>query len=300
MLRSCQQEYKADRCADYRTLAPPVVQEEGQTRSAILIVPGFGGWTGLYSDMVSALRDRGHPEVAVVPVSTHEWLPNAFAGRSFAWYLSRVQAELTRLFNRHGPVSVIAHSQGGVLALILLGSQPYDGVIYNGAAKAEALVTLGTGFTSAEDYPFRDVFGWQERRSNEAPLPADLPAHEADQIRKRSLAFAKYYYPDASRLPDVRIACVAGCCEEGQRRGLGLDQLRSWIYETYSLTSYRVSLKRSQVVGDGVTPTCLTMLPGSSGVIIFEGVRHMNIFPFYGLPWYGSPEVVAVWDKCLR
>ena len=26
---------------------------------------------------------------------------------------------------------------------------------------AEALVTLGTGFTSAEDYPFRDVFGWQ-------------------------------------------------------------------------------------------------------------------------------------------
>lgn len=34
-------------------------------------------------------------------------------------------------------------------------------MIYNGAAKAEALVTLGTGFTSAEDYPFRDVFGWQ-------------------------------------------------------------------------------------------------------------------------------------------
>ena len=68
--------------------------------------------------------------VAVVPVSTHEWLPNAFAGRSFAWYLSRVQAELTRLFDRHGPVSVIAHSQGGVLALILLGSQPCDGELW--------------------------------------------------------------------------------------------------------------------------------------------------------------------------
>lgn len=67
-----------------------------------------------------------------------------------------------------------------------------------------------------------------------------------------------------------------------------------------SLVLCQVSLKRSQVVGDGVTPTCLTMLPGSSGVIILEGVRHMNILPFYGLPWYGSPEVVALWDKCLR
>ncbi len=68
--------------------------------------------------------------VAVVPVSTHEWLPNALAGRSFAWYLSRVKNELTGLFNRHGPVSVIAHSQGGVLAMILLGSQPYDGELF--------------------------------------------------------------------------------------------------------------------------------------------------------------------------
>ena len=45
------------------------------------------------------------------------------------------------------------------------------------------------------------------------PLPVDLPPQEADQIGKHSLAFAHYYYPDASHIPDVRIACVAGCCE---------------------------------------------------------------------------------------
>lgn len=60
-------------------------------------------------------------------MSTHEWLPHAFAGRSFTWYLLRVIAELDRLFERHRSVSVVAHSQGGVLALILLGSHLYDG-----------------------------------------------------------------------------------------------------------------------------------------------------------------------------
>lgn len=65
--------------------------------------------------------------MAVVGVSTHEWLPHAFAGRSFTWYLLRVIAELDRLFERHRSVSVVAHSQGGVLALILLGSHLYDG-----------------------------------------------------------------------------------------------------------------------------------------------------------------------------
>ncbi len=68
--------------------------------------------------------------VTVVPVSTHEWLPNVFAGQSFAWYLSRVLTQLDRLFERHGLVSLVAHSQGGVLALILLGSQPYDGKLW--------------------------------------------------------------------------------------------------------------------------------------------------------------------------
>lgn len=62
----------------------------------------------------------------------------------------------------------------------------------------------------------------------------------------------------------------------------------------------QVSLKHSSVVGDGVTPTCLAILPGASGQIILPDVRHMNSFPFYGLPWYGSRDVVAVWDKCLR
>lgn len=46
-------------------------------------------------------------------------------------------------------------------------------------------------------------------------------------------------------LHDVYCAC---CLQEGQRRGLGLEQLRSWIYETYSLTSYRVKLHLTQQV----------------------------------------------------
>ena len=76
----------------------------------------------------------------------------------------------------------------------------------------------------------------------------------------------------------------------------------AWLstLETFTLAVAQVSLRQSGAVGDGVAPTCLAILPGAAGVIILPDVRHMNIFPFYGLPWYGSPEVVAAWDKVLR
>ncbi len=67
--------------------------------------------------------------MATVQVSTHEWVPNAFTGRSFAWYLCRVHRAIESLFLAHGPVSLVAHSQGGVLALICLGLHKYDGAI---------------------------------------------------------------------------------------------------------------------------------------------------------------------------
>ena len=67
--------------------------------------------------------------VATVQVSTLEWIPNAFTGRSFAWYLCRVYSEIERLFLAHGSVSLVAHSQGGILALICLGPHRYDGML---------------------------------------------------------------------------------------------------------------------------------------------------------------------------
>ena len=67
--------------------------------------------------------------VATVQVSTLEWLPNAFTGRSFAWYLCRMYSEIERLFLAHGSVSLVAHSQGGILALICLGPHRYDGTL---------------------------------------------------------------------------------------------------------------------------------------------------------------------------
>lgn len=65
--------------------------------------------------------------MVTVQVSTHEWLLSLFAGRSFAWYLRRVYTALETLHREHGPVSLVAHSQGGVLALICIGPQTYDG-----------------------------------------------------------------------------------------------------------------------------------------------------------------------------
>jgi pimeloyl-ACP methyl ester carboxylesterase len=77
--------------------------------------------------ILSSLISRA--AVATVQVSTLEWVPNAFTGRSFAWYLCRVYREIERLFLAHGPVSLVAHSQGGILALICLGPHRYDGAL---------------------------------------------------------------------------------------------------------------------------------------------------------------------------
>ena len=61
----------------------------------------------------------------------------------------------------------------------------------------------------------------------------------------------------------------------------------------------QVYLERtSEDAGDGVTPLCLAIWPKAEAVIL-GGVRHMNIFPFFGQQWYGSPEVVGVWDRFL-
>ena len=54
----------------------------------------------------------------------------------------------------------------------------------------------------------------------------------------------------------------------------------------------------SETAGDGVTPLCQALWPKAEAVILKE-VRHMNIFPFYGQQWYGSPGVVDVWDTYL-
>lgn len=69
--------------------------------------------------------------VATVQVGMLEWVPNAFTGCSFSWYLRRVYRAIEALYLAHGPISLVAHSQGGIMALICLGPHRYDGAVLN-------------------------------------------------------------------------------------------------------------------------------------------------------------------------
>jgi hypothetical protein len=63
--------------------------------------------------------------VAVVPITLYDWVP-AVSGGAFDFYLEKVDATLGAV-GGGDKVALVAHSAGGWLARIFLGSVPYNG-----------------------------------------------------------------------------------------------------------------------------------------------------------------------------
>lgn len=118
----------------------------------MLVLPGFLFSSNQYKQLVGDLRAKGFA-AEVVQTSLVDWAP-VLAGRSFEWYLARLDALLQRLYNQHGRVALLGHSAGGWIARILLGTEAYQGIRYCRAAQVHTLLTLGTPHLSIEAYPF--------------------------------------------------------------------------------------------------------------------------------------------------
>jgi hypothetical protein len=115
----------------------------------IVILGGFLIDPPAYAPMVQRLGQLSGQPVQLVPVGKAEWTLTVFA---FAWarILDRVARTVNDLAARSptGRVTLIGHSSGGIMLRLFLDDAPFQGRRYDGRARADTLVMLGSPHTA--------------------------------------------------------------------------------------------------------------------------------------------------------
>jgi triacylglycerol esterase/lipase EstA (alpha/beta hydrolase family) len=166
-----------------------------------IILPGYLAGASDYFDLKRSLVDLGFQTV-IVPLAWWEWLPTV-GGRSIAPILEKLDQTVKQVCQEFqvSQVNLIAHSAGGWLARIYMGTVPYYERVWGGHPQVANLITLGT--------PHRSQEPWT----------------------KRNLDFVNDHYPGAFH-PTVQYVCVAG------KSVYGIKKLGQWLaYSSYELTS---------------------------------------------------------------
>lgn len=133
------------------------------TGQPILILGGFLITGEAYAPMCRWLEANNHGQpVRLVPASRFDWL---FTVGAWGWrrLLDRTAALARELAaaSPTGRITLIGHSSGGVMLRLFLGSEPFAGRIYGGAALADCLICLGSPHTARRATPLRQ---WVDRR----------------------------------------------------------------------------------------------------------------------------------------
>ena len=125
-------------------------------QNPIVIIPGVLFWDSLYDIMKDALvvylpREK----IAVVPISLLDWVgfppsPERSTNRVMK-ALDGTVREMERKFPGE-PVTLVAHSGGGTVALVYLLEKPFQGDVYHPGSRVRKLITLGTPFSTHEHY----------------------------------------------------------------------------------------------------------------------------------------------------
>jgi len=164
-----------------------------------IILPGYLAGASDYVALKRSLEELGFKAV-IVPLAWWDWLPTV-GGRSIAPILAKLDQTIQQVCQEGSQVNLIAHSAGGWLARIYMGTVPYYDQIWGGYTRIANLITLGT--------PHRSQEPWT----------------------KRNLDFVNNNYPGAFHA-EVRYVCVAGKAIYGERK------LGQWLaYSSYELTS---------------------------------------------------------------
>jgi pimeloyl-ACP methyl ester carboxylesterase len=247
----------------------------------VVILPGLGNAAEDYVPLEQALRQELGATVTTALVSRPDWLRNAagvvdsayWAGTlnpvpTVNWYLERISAAVDSALRESGQerVSLVAHSAGGWLARVWLQQSPQN------ASRVSLLLSLGS--------PLR-------------PPPTNVPG-VIDQTRG-ILTHVDANCASAEELAasGTRVVCVAG------RYILGSDEVfaarGAWVVGQ----GYRQVCGRSDVWGDGITPTEWALLPGAEHVTL-EDVFHSPVGSGPDRRWYGSAGVLEQWVQYLR
>ncbi len=218
----------------------------------IVILGGFLITQEAYQPMRRRLAERsGQPleRVELVPVGRLEWLLTVLPS-VWARILDRVAlaVEQQARLSPTGRVTLVGHSSGGIMLRLFLDNRPFEGRIWNGRARVDTLVMLGSPHTALKATPLRQRV-----------------AHQL---------------PGCPFAPAVRYVSVAG--------NVDLDPVAAQASATarrMAPAAYRNSTGDAHDRGDGLVPVASALLEGSQAVVL-EGVAHGGAFGprWYGTP----------------
>ncbi len=126
------------------------------SQNPVVIIPGVLFWDTLYDTMKEVLAGYISKErVAVAPVTLVDWIgfppsPEKSTNRVMKAVDCAVR-DMEKKFPDE-PVTLVAHSGGGTVAMIYLLEELFQGDVYHRAGRVSKLVTLGTPFHTYEHY----------------------------------------------------------------------------------------------------------------------------------------------------
>jgi pimeloyl-ACP methyl ester carboxylesterase len=126
------------------------------SKNPVVIIPGVFFWDSLYDSMKNALGEYiQQKRVTIAPVSLIDWIgfpPSLERSTNRVMKIvDRTVREMVHKFPDE-PVTLVAHSGGGTVAMIYLLEQPFQGDVYHPGGRVGKLITLGTPFHSREYY----------------------------------------------------------------------------------------------------------------------------------------------------
>ena len=195
-------------------------------QNPVVIIPGVLFWDSLYDPMKEALAEYIPKEkVVVAPVTLVDWVgfppsPEKSTNRVMKAVDLAVR-EMGRKFPGE-PVTLVAHSGGGTVAMIYLLEKPFQGDVYQSAGRVAKLITLGTPFHTHEHYSkIKTDFIFRH-------LQADF----FDRYRVVSVASDKYHgNNDGSFIEKMCFRFYKSVQEDGNVAGDGIVPAKSCFLE---------------------------------------------------------------------
>jgi len=197
-----------------------------------VLLAGVGLWSALYDEMKRNLAATIPPEkIFIVPITTLDWVgfppsPERSTNRVMKHLHETIQKVETAFPNE--PITLVAHSGGGTVAMIYLLGMSFQGDTYSNKS-IHKLITLGTPFRSIEHY---------------AKLKTDFIAQQLTE----------------DFFERVDIISVASSFRKGNRSGS--------LQERIAFEFYRNTFGDGNSDGDGIVPIEACYLDGAKTVVI--------------------------------
>lgn len=227
-----------------------------EDNGAIVFLGGFLSQAAIYGSFSQSLTSLTGKKVFVVDTRVSDWLP-IISKWGWLLILNKLDFTVKKAAKKYpnNKLTLIGHSQGGVLARLYLSDEPFLEKRFGGLEYINHLITLGS--------PHQNQGGIQRG------------GYMSRWVEK--------HLPGSTFSPQVRYTSVAGKYVRGQTSGS--------LKERFAFRAYQEICTDGGVWGDGIVPVDSALLSGSKQIII-EGVSHYSAI---GSPWYGSKNVLPLW-----